>query len=61
MSPILLNVVADILVVLISRENEQFKGPMHHLVDRGSSILQYADDMILFMEDNLEEAKKTIS
>jgi hypothetical protein len=27
------------------------------LVDRGLSILQYTDDTILFMENNLEEAK----
>jgi len=27
------------------------------LVDDGLSILQYADDTVLFLEDNLEEAK----
>jgi hypothetical protein len=27
-----------------------------HLVDGGLSILQYTDDMIIFMEDDLERA-----
>jgi hypothetical protein len=29
---------------------------IHHLVDGGVSILQYADDTIIFMEHNLEKA-----
>lgn len=28
-----------------------------HLIDEGLSILQYADDTILFLEDELEQAK----
>jgi hypothetical protein len=28
-----------------------------HLVDNGLSILQYADDTLIFMDDNLEKAK----
>lgn len=31
-----------------------------HFVDDGISILQYADDTILFMESNLEHAKKKL-
>lgn len=30
---------------------------MPHLVDGGLSILQYVDDTILFMEDDMEQAK----
>jgi hypothetical protein len=29
-----------------------------HLVDGGLTILQYADDTILFMEHDLQKAKK---
>jgi hypothetical protein len=28
-----------------------------HLIDNGLSILQYADDMIIFMDENIEKAK----
>ena len=47
------------LAILIARakENHQFKGVVPHLVDDGLSILQYIDDTILFMENNLEQAK----
>ena len=34
----------------------QVSGVVPHLVDDGLSILQYADDTILFMEHNLEQA-----
>lgn len=59
MSPILFNLVADMLAILIQRSNEQgnFHGVIPHLIDNGLSILQHADDTILFMEHNLEEAK----
>jgi hypothetical protein len=53
------NLVADILAVFISRamNAEQFKGLVPHLVDGGLSILQYVDDTILFLENDLEQAK----
>ena len=56
LSPILFNIVIDMLAILIERakENQQFKGVVQHLIDDGLSILQYADDTILFMEHNLE-------
>ena len=59
MSPILFNIMADMLAVLINRAklDEQIKGLIPHLVDNGLSILQYADDTILFMDHNLEQAK----
>jgi hypothetical protein len=57
LSPILFNIIADMLDVLIERAkgDGQIEGLMPHLVEGGVSILQYADDMILFMEHNLEK------
>nr|CAE04633.3 OSJNBa0028I23.15 [Oryza sativa Japonica Group] len=59
LSPLLFNLVADMLAVLIQRTSEHGKihGVIPHLVDDGLSILQYADDTILFMEHDLEDAK----
>jgi hypothetical protein len=59
LSPILFNIVVDMLVVLISRakEAEQIKGVVPHLVDEGPSVLQYAYDTIIFMDNDLERAK----
>nr|ABF94719.1 retrotransposon protein, putative, unclassified [Oryza sativa Japonica Group] len=59
LSPILFNLVADMLSILIQRAKDQgrFQGVIPHLVDNGLSILQYADDTILFMEHDLDEVK----
>src|SRR5436190_8317402 len=59
LSPILFNIVADMLAVLIERAkvNGHIEGIVPHLVDGGLSILQYADDTILFMDHDLEQAK----
>jgi hypothetical protein len=59
LSPLLFNLIADMLSLLIARvkDNGQIKGLVPHLIDGGISILQYADDMILFMENDLEHAK----
>ena len=48
------------LATLISRakENGRIIGLVPGLVDGGLSILQYADDTILFLEDDIEMAKK---
>jgi hypothetical protein len=58
MSPILFNIVADMLAILIARAKEdgQVAGLIPHLVDGGVSILQYADDTIIFMEHDLNKA-----
>jgi hypothetical protein len=58
LSPILFSLVADMLAILIERdkENGQFKGIIPHLVEGGLSILQYADDTILFLYHDLDEA-----
>src|SRR5438132_4841094 len=54
----LFNVVVDMLAILIARakDDDQFRGVVPHLVDDGLSILQYADDTIIFTENNLEQA-----
>jgi retron-type reverse transcriptase len=59
LSPILFNIVADMLTILIKRVklNGQIQGVVPHLVDNGLSILQYADDTLIFMDDNLDKAK----
>lgn len=59
MSPILFNIVADMLALMIRRANEKglVRGLVPHLVDGGVSILQYADDTILFMEHDLNKAR----
>jgi hypothetical protein len=58
LSPILFNIVADMLAILIARAKEdgQVGGLVPHLVEGGVSILQYADDTILFMEHDLEKS-----
>ena len=46
------------LAILINRAKVQgqIKGVISHLIDDGLSILQYADDTILFMDHDLEKA-----
>jgi hypothetical protein len=58
LSPLLFNLIADMLNLLISRAKEeaQLTGLVPHLVDRGLSILQYADNTNLFMDHNIEKA-----
>jgi hypothetical protein len=59
MSPILFNIVADMLALLTKRAKDdgQFSGVIPHLVEDGLSILQYADDTILFFNHDLDQAK----
>jgi hypothetical protein len=47
------------LAILINRSKEQdhFKGVVSHLVDEGLSILQYADETIIFRDNDLHGAK----
>jgi hypothetical protein len=58
LSPILFNIVADMLAILIARakEEDQVGSLIPHLVEGGVSVLQYADDTILFMEHDLGKA-----
>jgi hypothetical protein len=59
LSPMLFNIVADMLAIMIehAKSNGLIEGVIPHLVDGGLSILQYADDMILFMENDIEKAQ----
>jgi hypothetical protein len=52
--------VVDMLAILISRakEAEQIHGVIPHLIDEGLSVLQYVDDTVIFMDNDLERAKK---
>jgi hypothetical protein len=58
LSPMLFNIIADMLAILIERAKEdgQVGGLIPHLVEGGLSILQYADDTILFLEHDLQKA-----
>ena len=55
LSLILFNTVVDMLAILISRakEAEQIEGVVPHLVEDGLSVLPYADDTIIFMDNDL--------
>jgi retron-type reverse transcriptase len=59
LSPILFNIVVDMLVILIKRAKAegQIEGVISHLVDDGLLIFQYTNDTILFMEHDLEKAR----
>jgi hypothetical protein len=60
LSPLLFNLVADMLATLIARAQEegQINALVPHLVEGGLSILQYADDTILFMDHDFWTGKK---
>ena len=51
--------VADMLAILNKRAkaDNQISGIVPHLVDKGLSVLQYANDMLLFMDHDLEKAR----
>ena len=59
LSPLLFNLVADMLAILIERAKQdgQILGLVPHLVDGGIFILQYADDTIIFIDHDIEQAK----
>jgi hypothetical protein len=44
------------IMIECAKVDGQFEGLIPHLVDGGLSILQYADDTILFMEHDIEKA-----
>ncbi|WVZ49884.1 hypothetical protein U9M48_001207 [Paspalum notatum var. saurae] len=59
LSPILFNIVADMLAIIINRAKSEGKvnGVIPHLVEDGLSILQYADDTVIFLGHDLEKAR----
>jgi hypothetical protein len=57
LSPMLFNIVVDMLAILIERAKPdgQIEGVVPHLVDGELSTLQYVEDTILFMKSELEK------
>ena len=45
------------IIIARAKEDWQIKGVVPHLVDGGLSILQYADDTVLFLDHDIEQAK----
>jgi hypothetical protein len=45
------------LIIERTKVDRQNKGVIPHLVDGGLSILQYADDTILFIKHDFEKAR----
>jgi hypothetical protein len=58
LSTVLFNILVDLLAVLIKRSKDQdlIGGLVPHLVDGGLSVLQYADNTILFLEYDVAKA-----
>jgi len=56
--PILFNIVVDMLAILIARAKEAglVKDVIPNLIQDGLSILQYADDTVIFMSHDVEKA-----
>lgn len=59
LSPLLFNIAADALTILIKRAEQQglIKGLGMDVMREGVAILQYADDTICLIQDSLEYAK----
>jgi hypothetical protein len=58
-SPLLFNIAADGLACLIEKAQEKklITGLIPHIISNGCAYLQYADDTILLLQDNLEFAR----
>lgn len=58
MSPVLFNIVVDMLAILIARAKnaDRVEGVIPHLIQDGLSILQYADDTVIFMSHDVAKA-----
>jgi hypothetical protein len=58
-SPLLFNIAADGLACLIEKAQEMklITGLVPHIINNGCAYLQYADDTILLIQDNLEYAR----
>lgn len=59
MSPLLFNLVADMLALLIGQAQDLglIKSLNSSLFLKGTAILQYADDTIFLLQDDVESAK----
>ena len=58
LSPILFNFVADCVTRMVHRaqENGLIIGLISHIIPKGLSILQYADDTTVFLKHDMEGA-----
>jgi hypothetical protein len=59
LSPLLFNLSADSLAKMVykAQENELIKGLVPKYIEQGVAILQYADDTILCMDDEVESVQ----
>jgi hypothetical protein len=59
LSPLLFNLVVDCLtrMVVKAQQNDLMTGLIKNLIPRGVAILQYANDMIMCLEHNVEKAR----
>lgn len=59
MSPLLFDLAADALAMILDKANKSglIKGIIPELVNRGINILQYADDTIFLIQDDMDSAK----
>ena len=59
LSPILFNIVVDMLAIILNRAKQEglIRGIIPHLIDDGLSILQYADDTVIFLDHDIDLAK----
>ena len=42
------------IIIARAKEDDQIKGIVPHLIEDGLSILQYADNTIIFMDHDIE-------
>jgi hypothetical protein len=58
-APSLFNVVVNCLskMIQIATQNDLIAGLADHVIEGGCAILQYADDTILFIQDDMESAR----
>ena len=45
------------IIIARAKEDGQVKGVVPHLVEEGLSILQYADDTIIFLDHDIDKAR----
>ena len=59
LSPLLFDLAVDVLAVLVERAQDRgvISGLASNLLRKGVSILQYADDTILLLENDLEQVR----
>lgn len=59
LSPLLLDLDVDVLAIIMenARQNEVVRGVLNEVLDHGVNMLQYADDTILLLQGDIENAK----